>query len=240
MNIFCDAIAGIGLETTTCNQFAIAQNSLLTSFALHTQKYALTFENSEEYKLRLEMFAKNEMIINEHNTASRSFKLGHNKFSTWTDKEYREILGNKPETDDDGTFTVFPETDEAEVDWRTKNAVNPIKDQGHCQSCWAFSAVAAMEGAHAIKSGELISMSEQQVVSCTGFPMGCHGGGLYDADEYILKFPLETEADYPYTSTSPQTTGDCLTDKDKEFYSLVKYDKVGKKDPTQLKAAIAQ
>ena len=140
------------------------------------------------------------MIINEHNAGNRSFKLGHNKFSTWTKEEYKAILGNRPETDYDGPVAVFPVTDEPEVDWRTKGAVTNVKDQSHCQSCWAFSGVAAMEGAHAIKSGELVAMSEQQVVSCVGFPMGCHGGGIYDADEYILKNPLETEADYPYTS----------------------------------------
>lgn len=62
------------------------------------------------------------------------------------------------------------------VDWVAKGAVNPVQDQGHCGSCWAFSAISSMEGAHFIATGELIKLAEQQCLDCDNKSSGCNGG----------------------------------------------------------------
>ena len=62
------------------------------------------------------------------------------------------------------------------IDWRTKGAVNSVKNQGSCGSCWSFSANMAMEGAHFVKTGSLLSFAEQQLVDCSTSNHGCSGG----------------------------------------------------------------
>ena len=87
------------------------------------------------------------------------------------------------------------------IDWRTKGVVTAVKDQGECGSGWAFSATGAVEGAWAIKTGRLYSLSEQQLVDCSRAQgnRGCDGGSPDRAFKYIIQNGgIETESDYPY------------------------------------------
>ncbi|KAG7153877.1 Digestive cysteine proteinase 3-like 2 [Homarus americanus] len=82
----------------------------------------------------------------------------------------------------------------ADVDWRTKGAVTPVKDQGQCGSCFAFSA-------HFLKTGNLVSLSDQELVDCsTSYGnYGCSGGWMNSAFEYIRdNGGIDTESSYPY------------------------------------------
>ena len=119
-----------------------------------------------------------DMEITRLNAIVISSTHGHNHLSDWTAEEKTRLLGLKniardPAYDFGGEyFSVEPHANQslpASVNWVTVTpaVVNPVKDQGQCGSCWAFSAVGAMESSMAIQYGTLYSFSEQNFVSCS-------------------------------------------------------------------------
>ena len=126
-----------------------------------------------------------------------------------------------------------------EVDWTTKNAVTPVKNQQRCGSCWAFSTTGSVEGAYAIASGTLTSLSEQDLVSCDhNGDQGCNGGLMDNAFKWIESNGLCTEDDYPYTSGSG-ITGTCKTTC-KPAVTITGFTDVPQQDETALQSALAQ
>ncbi|KAK3129444.1 hypothetical protein QOZ80_6BG0479660 [Eleusine coracana subsp. coracana] len=112
-------------------------------------------------------------------------------------------------------------------------AVTPVKDQGRCGSCWAFSTVAVVESIHQIRTGKLVSLSEQELVDCDTLDAGCDGGIAYRALRWITSNGgITTESDYPYTGV----TGAC--DRSKLSNSAVAIAGLGRV-PTRSEAALA-
>merc|ERR1719245_152673 len=135
----------------------------------------------------------------EHNSGNHSWTKGINQFSDLTDVEFeRSMLGyvSRGKNTDavSGEFT-------GDVDWRD-TAITPIKDQGQCGSCWAFSTTGGMEGAGYIAHKKVVSLSEQSLVDCSGSygNQGCNGGLMDNAFKYIKAKGIPTESSYPYTA----------------------------------------
>merc|ERR1712061_231528 len=99
----------------------------------------------------------------------------------------------------------------ANVDWSTKGAVTPVKDQGQCGSCWAFSTTGSMEGSYEISTGSLKSMSEQQLMDCSLLNSGCNGGSMDLAFMFAENHVVCTEQSYPYTAVDGSCKSSCST-----------------------------
>jgi len=176
MNTFCTAAAYMGLKSSMCENTGIVSSPVEQAFIQHISMHGISYGTSEEYKFRLAIFNKKEQENQEINSnPNNTFTVGHNMFSTFTDSEYKRLLGFKG-IEEQENIVSLPETAAASVDWRSKGGVNAVKNQGQCGSCWAFSAIAAVENHHFQATGQLASFSEQEVVDCDKTSYGCQGG----------------------------------------------------------------
>ncbi|KAK6944738.1 Cathepsin propeptide inhibitor domain (I29), partial [Dillenia turbinata] len=176
------------------------------SFARFAQRYGKRYETLEEIKLRFQVFSENLKLIRSTNKKGLPYKLAVNQFADLTWEEFqRHRLGAAQNCSATlkGSHklsnVILPEV----IDWREIGIVSPVKDQGHCGSCWTFSTTGALEAAYAQAFGNGISLSEQQLVDCAGAfnNFGCHGGLPSQAFEYIkYNGGLDTEEAYPYTA----------------------------------------
>ncbi|XVF27516.1 hypothetical protein REPUB_Repub14bG0114400 [Reevesia pubescens] len=174
-------------------------------------QHGRTYELKEEENMRFQIFKNNlEFIENFNNMGNKTYKLSTNEFADLTNEEFLayctgyKLFPSKVSSKTNKRFKYENLTNvPASIDWRKKGVVTQIKDQGVCGSCWAFSAVAAVEGVTKIKTGQLFSLSEQQLVDCVRIEktQGCDGGWMDDAFQYIVKNQgLIRQTIYPYTS----------------------------------------
>jgi C1A family cysteine protease len=175
-------------------------------FLKFVQEHSKSYTTESEYTFRQSLFANNLKIVEEHNAKGKSWTLGVNEFSDWTDAEYKQMLGYKPalsnpQNDETvGDFPVNCPTPDAlkDIDWVASGNVTPVKNQGSCGSCWAFSAVGSLEGAYSKHFGELKAFSEQHLVACDKFSHGCQGGLMTNGFIHWMHNAPILEADYPY------------------------------------------
>jgi len=182
---------------------------------------------------RLYTWMENDYKIEEHNNQEPkpSYTLGHNEYSDMTLDEFHrhfklgEYSQGPPSTptkalavEDDEEVqklrTLLEGDDSLDlpdyVNWIGMGAVTPVKNQGFCGACWAFSTTGALEGAKFLRTGELVSLSEQNLLDCDHTDMGCNGGLMDNAFKFDEKSGgLCSEADYPYEAKQGSCNTNC-------------------------------
>ncbi|KAF4369581.1 hypothetical protein G4B88_021386 [Cannabis sativa] len=204
-------------------------------FSLFKNKFGKSYASQEEHDYRFEVFKANLRRARRHQRLDPSANHGVTRFSDLTPAEFRRtFLGLRSRLrlpSDANKAPILPTEDLPEdFDWRDRGAVTPVKNQGSCGSCWSFSTTGALEGANFLATGELVSLSEQQLVDCDhecdpeeagSCDSGCNGGLMNSAFEYTLKAGgLMKEKDYPYTGTDRST---CKFDKKKIAASVANF-----------------
>lgn len=173
-------------------------------------KYHKVYDNQTELAFRRAVWEKNLYLVMRHNqevsAGKHSYSLGLNQLSDMTAEEINKKLnGFKLEEHLDfrnGTFKditgiSIPQS----VDWRKEGLVGPVRNQGLCGSCWAFSSLGALEGQMKKRTGVLVSLSPQNLVDCSTIDgnLGCRGGYITKSYSYIIRNRgVDSESFYPY------------------------------------------
>lgn len=201
--------------------------------------------SDDEFQVRFMIFRDNLAFIRLHNSLNKDWTLGVNQFADLTAAEFKNIYLRRtyvPKYDETKVKDFSIDGIPASVDWRPQGAVTAIKDQGQCGSCWSFAATGGIEGIWKISGNALVSVSEQQLVSCSQKygNDGCDGGLEDYGWEYVIaNGGIASEAAYPYTSGAGKTTA-CIPTLTKNVVSKISsYHYVTANSPDALMAAVA-
>uniref|UniRef100_A0A6C0DSH2 Peptidase C1A papain C-terminal domain-containing protein n=1 Tax=viral metagenome TaxID=1070528 RepID=A0A6C0DSH2_9ZZZZ len=185
------------------------------AFPLWAQQFNKTYSSASERDYRNSVYIDNVRKIRAHSKGGFNWTMDVNQFADLTASEFatKYIRGGgykgRNTTARHVDYSLLGATAlPASVDWTAKGAVTPVKDQGQCGSCWAFSTTGAVEGAWFLKNGTLVSVSEQQLVDCSTAQgnQGCDGGLMDYGFQYIVDNKgITGEVNYPYTATGPNT-----------------------------------
>jgi len=226
------------------------------TFKAWSSAFGRTYSSVEEESTKFLVWLDNLHLIATTNSQDLSYKLGLNQFSDMTSDEFRyyvhgedgacfnpedRVISNRNGQDIIIMDDVLPQATASEVDWTTKGMVTPVKNQGQCGSCWAFSTTGALECNYAIENdGKLNSLSEQELVDCAGILRygcnGCSGGQMTGGMKYAAnEGGLCLESAYKYTAKD----GTCRSSECGEKYDTnTGYDEITQYSSSALEEAV--
>uniref|UniRef100_A0A3Q3M6J0 Cathepsin F n=1 Tax=Mastacembelus armatus TaxID=205130 RepID=A0A3Q3M6J0_9TELE len=200
------AVSSSKIRGLLCYHCPVESVELLGQFKAFMVKYNKVYSSQEETDHRLRIFHENLKTAEKLQALDQgSAEYGVTKFSDLTEEEFRSTYLNPHLSQWTLQQSMKPASPArspapASWDWRDHGAVSPVKNQGMCGSCWAFSVTGNIEGQWFLKNGTLLSLSEQELVDCDRLDEACRGGLPSNAYEAIEKLGgLETETDYSYT-----------------------------------------
>lgn len=219
----------------------------LDNFIKYLEEKGKHYFSEGEFAYRFGIFLDNL----KHVDISKGFD-GLSPFMDLTEEEFMKFTGLNPkkqngeekpknlrsEATHTGRISLMAESIPDTWDWRSLNVISPVKYQGSCGSCWAFSANGAIEAHHAIKYNEILDLSEQQLVDCDeGYgDKGCEGGYMTNTYSYIKDYGVTLTKHYPYESTDGEKKT-CRYSKEKVVISVDCFHEYGT-DEEEMKIAL--
>ncbi|KAF5887543.1 cathepsin L1-like, partial [Clarias magur] len=169
-------------------------------------KFNKTYNSIGEEMFRRYIWQQNVVDVMKHNKEQHSFTMGTNHLSDMTEEEINAQLNglrmeNIPLDMNKNLLELSDSPIPDRLDWTEKGLVSPVQNQGMCGSCWAFSAVGALEAQMKKKTRQLVPLSAQNLVDCsvTEGNHGCKGGFMTNAFSYIIHNKgIDSDAFYPY------------------------------------------
>ncbi len=190
-----------------------SDQEIFSQFQTFMEEHQKSYKTVEEFKERFEIFKQNYRKIEMHQqymTAGQdSYEFGITQFFDMTPSEFAKThltleISHLQRLKAQAT-SIKPHFKTGSApeshDWREQGKVSPVKNQGMCGSCWAFSAIGNIESQYAMKSGNMVQFSEQQLVDCDKVDQGCNGGLMEDAFKHLETTGVMTEDAYPYKGT---------------------------------------
>ncbi|XP_068600017.1 digestive cysteine proteinase 2 [Brachionichthys hirsutus] len=241
------------LVALLCGPLLVVSDSdevVLTEWEVWKMSYGIAYDKIGDMQRRI-IWEENKQLIEYNNQRAfmgrRPFTMSMNKYGDLTRQEYRVLQGamidarfakRKKTVSSRRLRNNAKQLDARFVDYRKMGYVTEVKDQGYCGSCWAFSTTGAIEAQLYKRTGQLISLSEQNLVDCSKSygTYGCNGAWMANAYDYVVGNGLQSTSTYPYTSVDTQP---CYYDGSLAAAHIKDYRFIPKGDEQALADAVA-